>query len=168
MTLAVSTSPSRVIRVCLTLVASFACRARAASMSSTIKMSASRARMPVGARTTSVAARTPVTPALLAAATLASTSAMISSTRPPSLFFRCSIAARPSSRVSATTASASEPSAAATAASNPAVTFMCDATKPRIPRSDEEVTDEAPSFWSSVRFRAERLAESESRSRSAW
>ena len=102
-----------------------------------------------------------------AAAPLASTSATISSTRPPSLFFRCSIAARPSSRESATKASANGPRAAAIAASKPFWIVMCDATSPRIPRRPAEEISDAPSFCSRVRFSAERFAASESRSRSA-
>ena len=74
-------------------------------------------KIPSGALTTSDATFEPGTKFLLADSERRSTSAMIISTRPPSVFFRCSSAESPESRSSATKASAREPNAAAIACS---------------------------------------------------
>ena len=89
--------------------------------------------MPVGASTTSTAFRVPGICGRLVGFTLLSTSATTSSTRPPLLLFRCSIALRASDLLSATIASASVPRAAEIAASKPASILMCEATSPLIP-----------------------------------
>ena len=136
-------------------------------MSSTITTLTRLARIPVGASTTSTAFLAPEICERLVGFILLSTSATTSSTRPPLFPFRCSIASRASDRLSATIASARVPRAAEMAASKPASILMCEATKPLIPLRPAELSSVVPSFCSRVRFRALRLARSESLSRSA-
>ena len=89
----------------------------AAARSSTITTFTKLARMPEGASTTSTAFLAPEIWGRLTGLILLSISATTSSTRPPLLAFRCSMAESASSLESATIASANVPSAEAIAAS---------------------------------------------------
>ena len=89
----------------------------AAAKSSTMTTCDSSFRIPSGALTTSDATFDPGTRFAPVASERKSTSAMMISTRPPSVRFRCSSADSPESMSSATSASANEPRAAAIACS---------------------------------------------------
>ena len=143
----VRTSPALVMMVTLASDLSKPCfqAARAASRSSAMTVDASSASTPSGAVTTSEAGTTPATLGKVTAL-LPGLAATTISTRPKSSRSTLARAEMAESMSSASTASESEPSPAAIAASKPALTWMCSATRPRIPESLAFTRADEPSF----------------------